>query len=97
MAGVVENEYDALVDALNKSDYTKSECLTILGEYTKTIISNNVPSNERHGVSLTTADFINRVRKHDWKFAHGFFGNWAKNVQEKNVKDISYEVDDVGC
>ena len=89
MAGPIDEEYDALVKALNESKYTKEECLHILSEYSKHIFSNCVPSDQRWGASMITGDFIKKVRQHEWKFAHGFFGNWAKYVDEKDQ--------DVGC
>ena len=88
MAGSVEDEFNALVEALNQSEYTKEESILILKEYANVLFRNNIPLEQRLGVAMTTGDFIKRVRKHDWKFAHGFFGNWAKAHAEDQ---------DVGC
>ena len=86
MAGSVEDEFDALVDALNKSEYTKEESILILKEYTNALFRNNIPLEQRLGTAMTTGDFTKRVRKHDWKFPHGFFGNWAKaHVEDQDV------------
>ena len=96
MTGSVEDTYDDLVKALKESKYTKEETLVILAEYTKVLLSNDVPLEQRLSAALTTSNFILRVKNHDWKFAHGFFGNWAKHAEDK--KDIDYEiVDDAGC
>lgn len=91
MSGTVEDEFNALVEALKASEYDKNESILILKEYVDTVIRNNVPDNQRYGVSMTAGAFTKRVRKHDWKFAHGFFGNWAKSHLE------STDVNDVGC
>ena len=88
MAGSVEDEINALVDALNRSQYTKEESIHILKEYIGFIVKNNIHSVMHYPVSMTTMDFNKRVKKHDWKFAHGFFGNWAKEHEEDQ---------DVGC
>jgi hypothetical protein len=89
MPGVLEEEFNDLVDALNKSEYTKEESILILKEYTNTLFTNSVPGISRPGASMITADFIKRVRNYHWKFAHGFYGNWAKHAIEQDQ--------DVGC
>jgi uncharacterized protein YejL (UPF0352 family) len=88
MAGTVEDEFNALVTALNQSKYTKDESILILKEYANVLFQNNIESNQRYGVAMTTGDFTKRVKNYDWKFAHGFFGNWAKAAEEDQ---------DVGC
>lgn len=98
MAGPVNEEFDALVKVLNESNYSKEESIHILGEYVKSIISNNVPMDQRWGASMITGDFIKRVRQHDWKFANGFFGNWAKSaVEGKKGKVEEYDDGYTGC
>ena len=89
MTGSVEDEFNALVDALNRSHYDKNESILILKEYANVLFRNNIPLEQRLATAMTTGDFIKRVRNHDWKFAHGFFGNWAKEHEEKDQ--------DVGC
>ena len=88
MTGSVEDEFNALVDALNRSHYDKNESILILKEYANVLFRNNIPLEQRLATAMTTGDFIKRVRNHDWKFAHGFFGNWAKEHEEDQ---------DVGC
>jgi len=88
MTATVEDEYNALVEALKASEYTKNEAILILKEYNDTIIRNNIVDDQRYGVAMTTADFTKRVRNHDWKFAHGFFGNWAKHAIEQKDQDV---------
>lgn len=98
MTGTVENEYNALVEALKASEYTKNEAIIILKEYNDTLFRNNIPNDQRHGVALTTADFIKRVQNYHWKFAHGFYGNWAKSAIESKKGEVE-EYDDhySGC
>lgn len=88
MTAPVEDELNALVESLKASEYNKNESILILKEYVNVLFQNNLATNQRYGVSMTTADFTKRVKKHDWKFAQGFFGNWAKSVEEDQ---------DVGC
>ncbi len=98
MAGNVEDEINALVDALNKSEYTKEQSVLILKEYVNVIIRNNVQDAMRYPVSMTTGDFTKRVRKHDWKFANGFFGNWAKSAIEGKKGEVEdYDDHYSGC
>jgi hypothetical protein len=88
MASPVEDEFNALVKALSESEYTKEESILILKEYANALFRNNIVSGQRYGAAMTTSDFTKRVKKYDWKFAHGFYGNWAKSVEEDQ---------DVGC
>lgn len=88
MAGSVEDEINALVDALNRSEYTKEDSVLILKEYMGIIVRNNVESVMHYPVAMTTADFTKRVKNHDWKFARGFFGNWAKHTLEEKDQDV---------
>lgn len=88
MTGTVEEELNALVENIRKSEYDKDESVLILKEYIGDVIRNNLNDVQRYPVAMTTMDFTKRVKKHDWKFAHGFFGNWAKDHEEDQ---------DVGC
>ena len=89
MTGTVEEEFNALVEALNKSEYTKEQSILILKEYVDVLIANKlIDGDRRSSVALVTMDFTKRVKRNDWKFAHGFFGNWAKEHEEDQ---------DVGC
>ena len=93
MAGPVNEEFNALVKSLNESKYSKEECLHILTEYNKHIFSNCVASSDRWGASMITGDYNKRVKRNEWKFPHGFFGNWAKHHEENE----SFDVDEMGC
>lgn len=94
MPGKLENEYDVLVKELNESKYTKEESVQILSEYIKALLSNEcIASERRSAASMITSNFTKRVRIHEWKFAHGFFGNWAKHHEENE----SFDVNDIGC
>lgn len=93
----VEDQYNALVAALNESDYTKNESLLILKEY-NSFITNILNTDQRSEIAEVTAVFIKRVESYDWKFAHGFYGNWAKSASEKKGEDIdASDVNEVGC
>lgn len=88
MTATVEDEINALAKALSDSEYTKNEVVLIVKEYIGTIARNNISDDQRYNVAVTTADFTKRVRNHDWKFAHGFYGNWAKSVLEQKDQDV---------
>jgi hypothetical protein len=84
----VEDEINALVDALNKSEYTKEESNLILNQYINAVIRNGVQDVMRYPIAMTTMDFTKRVKAHEWKFARGFFGNWAKHAIEEKDQDV---------
>lgn len=88
MPAPVEDELNVLVESLRASEYTKDDSILILKEYINVLIQNNLESNQRYGVGMTTADFTKRVKKHDWKFAHGFYGNWAKHAIDQKDQDV---------
>ena len=101
MSGTVEDEFNALVKALNESEYTKNEAVLILKEYVDVLIANKlIDGDRRSSVALVTMDFTKRVKRNDWKFAHGFFGNWAKShaeAQQNKVPLDPFDVDEMGC
>jgi hypothetical protein len=88
MAGSVEEEINALVDALDRSEYSKEESNLILKQYINAVIRNGVQDVMRYPVAMTTADYTKRVKNHEWKFARGFFGNWAKHAIEERDQDV---------
>ena len=88
MAASVEEELNALVDALNKSQYDKNQSILILKQYMGNIVRNNVESSMHYPVAMTTADYTKRVKNYDWKFATGFYGNWAKHALEEKDQDV---------
>lgn len=84
----VEENLVCLVSEMSKADLDKQQIIEIYDSLLKTIIYNNVTDSERYGASMTVADYIKKVRNANRK-ASGFFGNWAKYVEEKDQ--------DVGC
>ena len=96
MVGTVNEEYNALVKALNESKYTKEESFQILSDYINALLSNKCIIDDRlWATSMITSNFTKRVRQHEWKFAHGFFGNWAKHHEQKDIE--TFDVNDIGC
>lgn len=88
MPATVEDEFNNLVEAIRQSEYTRDEALLILKEYIGAIYRNNIPDDQRYGVAMTTADYNKKVRSYHWKFAHGFYGNWAKAAIEAKDQDV---------
>jgi len=91
----VENNINLLISELKQSKLSRDQSLDYIGHVFRTITKNNVADAEaRKGAALTVNDYLKKTRDGDFRYASGFFGNWAKHHEEK---DISYEVDDVGC
>lgn len=88
MSGPVEEEFEQFAKLLKDSQYTKEESIEILSQYVNSLVRNFIPLANRPHASMVTSDFTARLRKHEWKFTHGFFGNWAKSIAEDQ---------DVGC
>ena len=84
----VENNINLLIAELNKSNLTKEQSLDYLGHVFRTITKNNVPLQDRPGSALTVNDYLKKARCGDFRYASGFFGNWAKHHEEDQ---------DVGC
>lgn len=92
----VENNINLLIAELKKNNIDKEHALDYLGHVFRLITTNNVSLNQRWGASLTVNNFLKKARGGDFRYAEGFYGNWAKQLEEEK-KDIGYEVDDVGC
>jgi hypothetical protein len=93
----VEENINLLIAELKRNHKAdKEQCLDYLGHVFRTITTNNIPLDQRHGASMTVNAFLIKARGNDLRYAEGFFGNWAKQLQEK--KDVDdFDVDDAGC
>lgn len=85
----VENNINLLIAELKKSCQSKEQSLDYLGHVFRTITKNNVGSDHRNGAALTVNDYLKKARAGDFRYASGFFGNWAKHAEEQDQ--------DVGC
>ena len=94
--GPVENNINLLIAELNKDQITKEHALDYLGHVFRLITTNNISLDQRHGASMTVNEFLKKARGGDFRYAEGFYGNWAKQLEEEK-KDIGYDVNDVGC
>lgn len=84
MSGTVENSINVLVKELKDNrKVDKDDALEYIGYVFRLIISNNVPLDQRHGASMTVDDCLKNVRGGNFRRAEGFFGNWAKQLDEK--------------
>ena len=84
MSGTVENSINVLVSELkNNRKVDKDEALDYVGFVFRLITQNNIPLDQRHGASLTVDDCLKKVRGGNFRRAEGFFGNWAKQLDEK--------------
>ena len=84
MSGTVENSINVLVSELkNNRKVDKDEAIDYVGFVFRLITQNNIPLDQRHGASLTVDDCIKKVRGGNFRRAEGFFGNWAKQLDEK--------------
>lgn len=94
----VENNINLLVAELkNNRKLDKDHALDYLGHVFRTITTNNVSLDQRHGAAMTVNAFLTKARGGDLRYAEGFYGNWAKQLEE-DKKDIDYDiVDDAGC
>ena len=99
MSGTVENSINVLVSELkNNRKVDKDEALEYVGYVFRLISQNNIPLDQRHGASLTVDACIKNVRGNNFLRAEGFFGNWAKQLEEKKGEVVE-EFDDhySGC
>jgi hypothetical protein len=94
--GPVENNINLLIAELNKDQITKEHALDYLGHVFRLITTNNISLDQRHGASMTVDEFLKRARGGDFRFADGFYGNWAKQLEEEKGVD-SFDVNDIGC
>lgn len=93
--GPVEDTINLLIMELKNNSIPKEHALDYLGHVFRLITTNNIPLNQRNGASMTVNEFLNKARGGDFRYADGFYGNWAKQLEEE--KGVDYEVDDVGC
>ena len=84
MSGTVENSINVLVKELKDNrKVDKDEALDYIGYVFRLIISNNVPLDQRWGAAMTIDDCLKKARGGNFRRAEGFFGNWAKQLDEK--------------
>ena len=96
----VENNINLLISELKKSQIPKEDSLDYLAHIFRTIVRNNVPSDQRYGAAMTVNDYLKNSRGGNFRYADGFLGNWAKShadAQKQRVPLDPYDVDDVGC
>ena len=99
MSGTVENSINVLVSELkNNRKVDKDEALDYVGYVFRLISQNNIPLDQRHGASLTVDACVKNVRGGNFHRAEGFFGNWAKQLDDKKGEVVD-EFDDhySGC
>jgi len=99
MSGTVENSINVLVSELkNNRKVDKDEALDYVGYVFRLITQNNIPLDQRHGASLTVDACVKNVRGNNFLRPEGFFGNWAKQLEEKKGEVVE-EFDDhySGC
>lgn len=94
--GPVEENINLLIAELKEEKITKEHALDYLGHVFRIITTNNVSLDQRLGAALTVNSFLTKARAGDFRYAEGFYGNWAKQLQEEKGVD-SYDVNDVGC
>ena len=84
MSGIVENSINVLVSELKTNrKIDKDESLDYIGYVFRLITQNNVPLDQRHGAAMTVDACTKNVRGGNFRRAEGFFGNWAKQLDEK--------------
>ena len=96
--GPVENNINLLVAELkNNRKVDKDEALDYLGHVFRLIVQNNTPLDQRYGAAMTVNQFITKARSGDLRYAEGFYGNWAKQLEEKKDVEPYYDVNEMGC
>ena len=84
MSGTVENSINVLVKELKDNrKVDKDDALEYIGYVFRLIAANNVPLDQRWGAAMTVDACIKNVRGGNFRRAEGFFGNWAKQLDEK--------------
>ncbi len=84
MSGTVENSINVLVSELkNNRKVDKDEALDYVGYVFRLISQNNIPLDQRNGAAMTVDACVKNVRGNNFRRAEGFFGNWAKQLDEK--------------
>ena len=97
MSGTLENSINVLVSELkNNRKLDKNEALDFVGYVFRLITQNNVPLDQRHGASMTVDACTKNARDNNFLRAEGFFGNWAKQIEEKG-EVVEYDDFYSGC
>lgn len=98
MSGTLENSINVLVSELkNNRKVDKDEALDFVGYVFRLITQNNVPLDQRHGASMTIDACTKNVRVNNFLRAEGFYGNWAKQVEENKGEVVEYDDFYSGC
>ena len=84
----VENNINLLIQELNKSNLTKEQSLDYLGHVFRTTTKKVISLSDRSYVALSVNEYLKNARAGDFRYANGFYGNWAKHREEDQ---------DVGC
>lgn len=96
--GPVENNINLLISELKRNrKVDKDEALDYVGHVFRTIVGNNVSLDQRHGAAMTVNAFLTKARGGDFRYAEGFFGNWAKQLEEEKKGPDLFDVDEMGC
>lgn len=85
--GPVNENLELLVKKITDSNMDREQVIMFMGDIIGTLIANNVPLDQRWGVSMTLSAKYQKLN--ETRVASGFFGNWAKHHEEQDQ--------DVGC
>jgi hypothetical protein len=99
MTGTVENSISVLIKELKDNrKVDKDAALDYAGYVFRLITQNNVPLDQRWGAAMTVDDCTKKIRGDNFQRAEGFFGNWAKQLEEKKGEVVD-DIDDhySGC
>ena len=99
MSGTVENSINVLVKELKDNrKVDKDHALDYIGYVFRLISQNNIPLDQRHGAAMTVDTCVKQIRGGDFRRAEGFFGNWAKQLEDDKKGEVSdYDDHYSGC
>jgi hypothetical protein len=98
MSGTIENSINVLIKELKDNrKVDKDEALDYAGYVFRLITQNNIPLDQRHGAAMTVDDCIKKIRGGNFLRAEGFFGNWAKQLEEKKGEVDEFDDHYSGC
>lgn len=83
MIGIYDN-LENLIVALNTGAADKTTSIMILENLILDLINNNVPLDQRMSANTIVEKYKTRVEAGNLKYASGFFGHWAKSIEENN-------------
>lgn len=79
--GVYENLNDLIV-ALNQSDADKTTSIMILDNVIRDLIQHDIPLSNRGSADNLLQQYTQKIQTGDLRYASGFFGHWAKNIED---------------